>query len=214
MLSAIRSWLSRRRGSAAALPAKVESAIHIHEDDWGMRNLYPLASQSEVLADVADAIAAGEKNHDPSGYGWRDVHVIKPPSMTYVDAGLLLSHAAAALQEIMPRVRRFYAGTFASIGSAKRYPFGSYEENAWCFGFDQGCYLKLEPESDHVERIWFNLGRAQPEHAAALRRAIEAIDRLVPSLIADYFLDVVVPAGDAGQLNRYFAEFNLSSADR
>ena len=188
-----------------------EGVIHIHEDNWGMRNLHPLASQSEALADVRDAIAAGEKNRDPSGLGWTDVHVIKPPSMTYVDTGLLLSDAAAALQEIMPRVRRFYAGTFASVGSAKRDPFGSYEENAWCFGFDAGCYLKLEPKGDYVERIWFDLDRAQPEHAVALRRAVEAIDRLVPSLIADYFLDVVVPAGDARQLDRYFAAF--SSAD-
>ena len=113
----------------------------------------------------------------------------------------------------MPRVRRFYAGTFASIGRAKRDPFGSYEEDTWCFGFDHRCYLKLEIKGDYVERIWFDLGHAHPAQAAALRRAIEAIDRLVPSLVADYFLDVVVPAGDAEQLDRYFAEFNLSSVD-
>jgi hypothetical protein len=188
-----------------------EGVIHIHEDDWGMRNLYPLAAQSETLADLHDAIAAGEKNRDPSGLGWSDVHVIKPPSMTYIDAGLLLSHATAALQGIMPRVSRFYAGTFASIGGTKRDPLGSYEDDAWCFGFDQRCYLKLEPNGDHVERIWFNLGHAQPEQAAAQRHAIQAIDRLVPSLIADYFLDVAVPAGDAEQLDRYFAEFVLES---
>jgi len=137
--------------------------------------------------------------------------VIKPPSKTYVDAGLLLSDAAAALQGIMPRVRRFYAGTFASIGRERRDPFGSYEEDAWCFGFDEGCYLKLEPNGDHVERIWFNLGHAPPEHAAALRRAIEAIERLAASIVVDYFLDAAVPVGDAGQLDRYFAVF--SSAD-
>jgi hypothetical protein len=191
-----------------------EGAIHIHEDDWGMRNLYPLAAQSEALADLHDAIAAGEKNRDPLGLGWTGVHVITPPSMTYVDAGLLLSDAAAALQEIMPRVRHFYAGTFASMGSTKRDPLGSYEEDAWCFGFTQGCYLKLEPRGDHVERIWFDLGRALPAQAAALRRAIEAIDRLVPSIVADYFLDVAVPVGSSEQLDRYFAEFNLGSAGK
>lgn len=191
----------------AASPPTAENAIHIHEDDWGMRNLYPLAAQSEALADLRDAIAASEKNRDPSGFGWTDMHVIKPPSMTYVDAGLLLSDAAAALQGIIPRVRRFYAGTFSSIGSTQRDPFGSYEEDAWCFGFNQRCYLKLDPKGDHVERIWFNLGRVDPAQAAALRRAIEAIDRLVPSIIADYFLDVAVPAGSSEQLDRYFAEF-------
>lgn len=177
-----------------------------------MRNLYPLASQSEVRADVQEAIAAAGKNQDPSGCGWTGMHVIKPPSMTYVDAGLLLSDAAAALQEIMPCVRRFYAGTFASIGSARRDPSGSYEEDAWCFGFDERCYLKLEPKGDHVEHIWFDLGRTRPAHAAALRRAVAAIDRLAPSLIADYFLDVAVPAGDADQLDRYFAAFRSADA--
>ena len=212
MLSTIRSWLFGRRDTATS-PADAESVIHIHEDDWGMRNLYPLAARADVMADLRDAIAAGEKNRDPSGIGWTDVHVIRPPSMTYVEAGLLLSDAAAALHGIMPRVRRFYAGTFSSIGTSRRDPLGSYNEDAWCFGFDQRCYLKLEPRGDHVEYIWFDLGHAQPEHAAALRRAIEAIDRLVPSMIADYFLDVAVPVGDTSQLDRYFAGFDPRTAD-
>jgi len=211
MFSAIRSWLFRRRKTAD--PIDQAGAIHIHEDDWGMRNLYPLAAQSEALADLQDATVAGEKNRDPSGFGWTDVHIIKPPSKTYVDAGLLLSDAAGVLQPIMPRIRRFYAGTFASIGRERRDPYGSHEEDAWCFGFDQGCYLKLEPEGTHVQYIWFDLRHARPEHAEALRRAIEAIDRLVPSMIADYFLDVAVPVGDPSQLDRYFAEFDLRSAD-
>jgi hypothetical protein len=205
MLSAMRTWLFRRRKAAA--PVDLTGAIHIHEDDWGMRNLYPLAAQPEALADLQDATVAGEKNRDPSGLGWTDVHVIKPPSTTYAAAGLLLSEAAAAVEPIMPRVQRFYAGTFASIGSKERDPLGSYEEDAWCFGFDEGCYLKLEPASDHVERIWFDLWRVPRGQKAALRRAIEAIDRLVPSMIVDYRLDMAVPVGDAGQLDRYFARF-------
>jgi hypothetical protein len=209
MFSAFRSWLFQRR--KAADPLEHGGMIHIHEDDWGMRNLYPLASHAEALADLRASKAASEQNRDPSGYGWTDVHVIQPPSMTYVDAGLLLSDAAAALQQIMPRVRRFYTGTFASSGRERRDPLGSNEEDAWCFGFSASCYLKLEPKGDHVERIWFNLGRTQPEHAAALRHAIEAIDRLAPSIVVDYFLDIAVSVGDGGQLHRYFAEF--SSAD-
>jgi hypothetical protein len=210
MLSTIRSWLLRRRKTAAADAADDARTIHIHEDNWGMRNLYPLAAQSEALADLQEATAAGEKNRDPSGFGWTDVHVIKPPSTTYVDAGLLLSNAIAALDGIMPRVRRFQAGTFGSTGN----PFGSYEEDAWCFGFHEGCYLKLEPAGDHVERIWFDLSRrARPEQTAALRRAIEAINRLAPSIVADYFLDVAVSVGYTNQLDRYFAAFELSSAD-
>lgn len=48
--------------------------IHIHEDDWGMRNLYPLAVRREAEADVADAAAAAEKNRDPSGFGYTDIY--------------------------------------------------------------------------------------------------------------------------------------------
>jgi hypothetical protein len=210
MWSAVRSWLRRLGATKALAPSaeNTEGLIHIHEDDWGMRNLYPLIARAEVSADIETAVAAAEKNRDPSGLGWTDMHVIKPPSGTYVEAGLLLSDAAGALEPFMPRVRRFYASTFASMGKATRDRLGSYEEDAWCFGFSRRCYVKLEPKAEHVERIWFDLGRDTPEHAGALRRALEAIDRLTPSLIADYFLDVVAPVSDAASMDRYFSELS------
>ena len=36
--------------------------------------------------------------------------------------------------------------------------------------------------------------------------AWDAIDRLVPSLVADYFLDAAVPVADAELLDRYFRD--------
>jgi hypothetical protein len=53
--------------------------------------------------------------------------------------------------------------------------------------------------------IWCDLSSDEPDDTAALRRAIEAIDRLVPSLIADYFMDAEVPVADVTLLDRYFA---------
>ena len=184
----------------------VEPAIHIHEDDWGMRNLYPLAARSEAAADLEESIAARERNRDPSGFGWSDIHLIKPPSVNYVDAGLRVEDAAAALAPIMPRIRRFYATISGAIGSEDRDPYGSYEEDAWCFGLGPDCYIKLEPKGDLVERIWFDLaGDPDPSAPAAMRAAIEAIDSLVPSVVVDYWRDVEGRAGDRDFLDLHFA---------
>jgi hypothetical protein len=62
--------------------------------------------------------------------------------------------------------------------------------------------MKLEVKGEHVEFIWFDLRSGAADDAAALRRAIEAIDRLVPSLIADYFVDAEVPVADVELLDR------------
>lgn len=185
--------------------AEAERVIHIHEDDRRMRNLYPLVTQAEVSADMDAAAASGQQNRDPSGFGWTAVHLIKRPSTGYVEAGLLLSDAAATLEPIMPRVRHFYATAFSAIGRAERDPWGSYDDDAWCFGFGPHCYLKLDVKGEHVKSIWFDLTSDAPEDAAALRQAMEAIDRLVPSLIADYFMAAQVPVADVGLLDRYFA---------
>ena len=88
--------------------------IHIHEDDWAMRNLYPLDALPEASADVAQAREAGERNRAPDGAGWTDIHVIRPPSKDYSVMNLLVADATAALDGLMPRVRRFIAT--ASVG--------------------------------------------------------------------------------------------------
>ncbi len=109
-------------------------AIHIHADDWGMRNLYPLAVRAEAEADIEEAAAAAERNRDPSGVGYTAMHAIKPPSRDYADSGLTLTEAEHVLAPILPRVRRFNATILSAFDSADRDPLGSYEEDAWCFG--------------------------------------------------------------------------------
>lgn len=181
--------------------SRAPTAIHVHEDDWGMRSLHALAVYRQVAANLDESIAAEERNRAPSGFGWTDIHVIEDPSSSYVEADLRLSDAAAAVGPIMPRVRHFHATSFGGFGDYDRY--GSYENDAWAFGLGAHCYLKLDDEGAHVKRIWFDLSSPDPHDIAALRQAMLAIDRLVPSFIADYFMKAVVILADSEALDRY-----------
>ena len=180
--------------------------IHIHEDDWGMRNLYPLTVRKEVERDIADAAAAAQENLDPSGIGYTSVYLAQSPSMDYADLGLTLAEAERVLAPIFPRVRQFNATVGSAMLGAERDPYGSYEDSAWCFGLGAHCYLKLDAKGAFVGTIWFELHTDEAADADRLRMAIEAIDGLVPSVIADYFLDFAGPVSEPGLLDRYFAE--------
>jgi len=119
---------------------QVDDVIHIHEDDWGRRNLYPTAARNEVADDLDAAREAAERNRAPSGQGWTAMHVIRSPATDYPEAGVTAAAAAPVLEPIMPRVKRFYAtGTAGFGGKPHDDPYGSYEEDAWCFG--RGAHL-------------------------------------------------------------------------
>jgi hypothetical protein len=180
-------------------------AIHIHEDDRGMRNLYPLVTRAEVEADMDECVAAAERNRAPSDPGYTAIHQIEPPSQDYAEFGLTLAKAEEVLAPILPRIRRFYATAGSAIGSAERDPLGVYEEDAWCFGLDASCYIKLDANGPLVGNIWFNLDTEDVDVAHRLRRAIEAINALVSSIIADYFLHFSGSASDHKVLDSYFA---------
>lgn len=181
--------------------------IHIHEDSWAMRNLYPLAVRTEVEKDIAAAAEAGEKNRAPSGFGYTDIYISQPPSQNYADHGLALETVASALEQIMPRVRRFNATVYSAMNSDVRDPYGSYEEDAWCFGLGEHCYIKIDPKDGMAGNIWFDLNTVDSDTEYLLRRGLEAIDRLIPSVIADYYLDFSGPVSDPLALDNYFAMF-------
>lgn len=187
--------------------------IHIHEDDCAMRNLYPLETLAELSADVEQAREAGERNRAPDGAGWTDVHVIKPPSKDYAGMGLRVENAAAALEGLMPRVRRFTATASAGFDPGVQDPYGTYELDAHCYGFDEECFLKLDTGGDCVKTIWFECRTSDDMRRGALRRAIEAIDALVPSAIADYWNDMAGAVRDAQFLDKYFAELAPEEPD-
>jgi hypothetical protein len=181
-----------------------ERAIHIHEDDWGMRSMHPAAASKEVSAELARAIAAGEANRAPDGLGWTAMHVIQEPTFNYESAGLAVATAEHMLAVIMPRVRKFTATATAGFDPGVRDPLGSYEEDALCFGFDANCFIKLEASDDLVREIWFEARAGDQNHLLALRRAIEAIDTIIASVIVDYWLDLTGSVRDNVFLDRYF----------
>ena len=178
-----------------------------------MRSLHPAAAGEEVAADLAESEAASERNRAPSGIGWTDIHLIKAPSVSYADVGLALADAAAALGPILPRIKVFNATVGGAIGSDRRDPYGSYETEAWCFGRGAYCFIKLEPAGELVRTIWFELRGADRDDAAALRKGIEAIDALVPSIIADYWLKAAGSVGEPALLDAYFAAHARHEAD-
>ena len=200
-----------RRRSRMIDPAPDGPLIQIHEDDWGMRNLYPLAASRDVARDMDVAVGSSERNRAPEGLGWTKVHLIEPPTFDYESAELSLDRVAASLAELMPRVRQFNATSFA--GFSGHDSLGSYEIDAYCFGFDASCYLKVDPVAGGiVKAIWFECRTPDAAKRATLRRALEAVDGIVPSVVADYWLDLTGPIGDPEFLDAYLAEITETSA--
>jgi hypothetical protein len=189
---------------AAVEPAAVEPGIFIHEDYVGMRNLHPLIAEDEIAASVHAAAEASERNRAPGGVGWTSVHVIQPPKTDFTAVGLAVAAAGAALEAALPRLHRFHSGSLSSRGSD---PFAVDEHDAHAYGFDANCFVKLETRGDEVAAIWFDLApEPSPERRDALRAALVALDRLVPCVVADYWLDMNGRVGDAAFLDHYFAQ--------
>jgi hypothetical protein len=163
--------------------------IHIHEDDWGMRSLHPAAAWSEVAADLDESIAAAARNRAPGGVGYTAVHVISRPSLDYRSTDLRLDKITEVLSGVMPRVTTFIATASAGFDRSSHDPWGVYDHDAFCFGFDASCYIKLERDGDRVTEIWFGVETSDPGKLGALRRAFEAIDGLAESMLVDYFAD-------------------------
>lgn len=185
-------------------PPVGEPVIAIHEDDWGMRNLWPALTGEHAVREMGESIAAAERNRDPSGFGWTAMHEIQSPDVTFRDIGLTAAAAEAAIDGIMPRVRWFSATVGLSIGQAEKDPWGSYEEDALCFGFDRSCFIKLDCQDGMVVHIWFE-ATGDATQLAALRAAIEAVDRISPAVIADFWIKAVGPVSDTYFMDRYFA---------
>lgn len=165
-----------------------------------MRNLHPMAARAEVIAEMQAAIEASIRNRDPSGTDWTDMHMIKHAKTTFADAGLTLSAATAALEPIMPRVRRFTSG----LPHAPDDPLAQRETDAYCFGIDATCFVKLEPKGTFVGYIWYEARTEDTAQLTALRNALLAIDAISPALIADHWLDVTGPVSDPLFLDAYF----------
>jgi hypothetical protein len=168
-----------------------------------MRSLHPLAALVGVADDVRAADAAGEANHAPDGVGWTSLHIIAEPEHDYAEAGLSLDQADAVLAPILPRVRRFAATATAGFGPDAHDPYGTYEDEAHCYGLDATCFLKLEADGSLVRQVWFHVETPDAERLAQLREAILALDQLIPSIIADYWLNCTGVVRDHDFLDKY-----------
>jgi hypothetical protein len=184
----------------------MEISIHIHEDDWGMRNLYPLAAMPEAAADVREASEAGARSLSPNGIGWTDVHQIQEPSVNYTSVGLRLQDAVSSLESLMPHVQKFTATATAGFDPKVQDAWGRYDNDAYCYGFDASCFIKLDNEGDLVKSIWFECRTQDAERVDTLRCALLAINHLIPSGIADYWIDMAGAIEDVVFLDRYFRE--------
>jgi hypothetical protein len=180
-----------------------DRAIHIHEDDCAMRALLPAAAQRAASDDIALAVEASVRNQAAGG-GWTDTHIIAEPQLSFHDAGLVLADVDATLSAIMPRVRRFTATASAGFNPGTIDPFGSYETNAYCYGYDAGCYIKIDTDQQKLTQIWFECRTTDDEQRLALRRGLEAIDALAAAAIADYWLNCAGAVRDRAFLDRYF----------
>jgi hypothetical protein len=187
-----------------AEPVTVESGIFVHEDYVGMRNLHPLIAEQEIAANIHAAAEASKRSQAPGGLGWTSLHEIQPPKVDFTAVGLTVDAANAALENVLPRVRRFHSGSLSSRGGD---PFAVDEHDAHAYGFDADCFVKLETRGDQVAAIWFDLAPAPPpERRDALRTALAALDRLAPCVVADYWLDMNGRVADAAFLDHYFAQ--------
>lgn len=193
---ALRRWLDPKPAPSD------ESVISIHEDDWGMRNLYPVSALAHVRADMAASDAAGEANFD--GVGWTAVYAIQEPERSFADDGLTVAAVAAVLAPLMPRVKRFNAGLPSSMAPGKTDPFASYETEAWCYGFDRDCFVKVDARDDLVRAIWFEAATADEDQLNTLFKAFQAIDTVAPCCIADYWSHAVGSVADEDFLDGYF----------
>lgn len=179
--------------------------IHIHEDDEGMRNLYPVAAQGEASDDLSAAQASGEKNRAPEGLGWTDVHAITEPAMSFRALNRSFAEIAEAIGREMPRLRQF------EVGFGEGNPFHHTDDDAYCYGYGRHLYLKLDVDGDRLTAIWYDASTSDDEELLGLRRAVQAIDRIEPVMIADYWLNQGGAVGDPSFLNGYFASLKASA---
>ena len=153
--------------------------IHIHEDDEGMRNVYPVSDVRKIVDDLAVAQAKSESNLAPDGIGWTDIHVIQGPDTSFRKLEIEWQKISDSVGAILPRIREF------EVGFGAGNPFHYRDDDAQCFGFGRRMYIKLETDGKFLNAIWFDATSDDREDLSALRRAFEAIDALHPSMIAD-----------------------------
>jgi hypothetical protein len=188
-------------------PPSSPRLIHIHEDDWGLRNLYPIEALAGARSDMDEARTHSEEARDPSGCGWTSMHLIGEPSVSYADLGVTPQAFATAFTALEARAPRFYATASAGFDLAHKDPWGSYDEDALCFG-DSGCFIKIDVREGLARAVWY---ACEPgaANAARLRRLLMAANSVHPSVIADYASEAMGAIADAAFFDAYIASLAM-----
>lgn len=181
---------------------KPEASIHVHEDDYGMRVLVPAAALADVQRDQANAKEHHARHTDQNGLTTKP-YAIRRPSLDYSAIPLRVTDAAAALEKHFPRVRKFTATATSGFEPRKIDAYGSYETDAYCFGASAECFIKLEDKDHIVREIWFECLTSDREEIARFRAALNALNIIAPSAIADYWFNECGAISDQEFMDRY-----------
>jgi hypothetical protein len=178
--------------------------IHIHEDDWAMRFLAPVAALDDMDQEFDKSKAHQAAHTDAHGNLTRPYGFENTP-LDYSSIPLMLADAAAILEAFFPRVRDFVATASAGFEAGANDPYGLCETDAYCFGTSWECFVKLEHKDGIVRQIWFECWTKDKDDIARLRNALLAIDAVIPSALSDHWVDACGPVGDAEFMDEYFA---------
>jgi len=182
------------------------TTLRIEADEEGMRNLYPLAARARAEVDVAEAQGAWVRDRATGRGGWSESHLAKHPVSGYLGAAVDPAACAAAVGAHLPRIRDF------GVGDEPASPFYRRETDAHCYGFGDEVFVKFELADGTLASIWFDAMTGDDERLRALRRALVAINAVVPSVIADFWLEAVGAVADGEFMDRYFVALGLEKA--
>ena len=101
------------------------------------------------------------------------------------------------MEGILPRIREF------EIGFGENNPFHYIQNDAHCYGLGSHLFIKIEEASGKIESVWFEAIPKNGDELLLLRKAIEAVDRVQPLSIADYWLHKGGSVSDQEFLDRY-----------
>lgn len=172
------------------------ASIGFVDDSEGMRCIYPIAEMSNVRRDMQKAEEIHASEPGDGQYGFYNIHVIEEPKVKFKDYNLKVADCISLLSAYLPRAREYVV-----------YPIGQFngkEEGVIVFG-ENYMFIKIEPEGEFVQYLWFECmpNESQAHLMATFREAFLAIDAVVPSMIADYWMDAFGAIGDDRFLSAY-----------
>lgn len=182
--------------------------VHIHEDNEGMRNLYPVAAYDDVEEDLIAGKKASVENRAPGGIGWTDVHQIKEPDATYAKVGTSLKDMATAVEQHLPRIDHF------EVGFGDGNPFHHRDIGGFTFGFGDHLYVRFDTKDDVLLGIWYDVTTSDLSELEALRQTFLEINTVQRSMIADHWMHTGGRIDDEAFLTGYLNEIEQHFAER